>query len=51
MCVITFFNQYQGLISSLIGFSTLIVAVVALNTWKQELKRRRLFTARKTNKQ
>lgn len=43
MCVITFFNQYQGLISSLIGFFTLIVAVVALNTWKQELKAKKLY--------
>ena len=43
MTVASFFNEFQGLISSLLGFATLIVAIIALNTWKKELKAKRCY--------
>ena len=43
MTVASFFNEFQGLISSILGISTLIVAIIALNTWKQELKAKKLY--------
>lgn len=38
LSIITFCDKHEGLISSVIGLITLIVAVLALSNWKKELK-------------
>lgn len=43
LSIITFCDKHEGLISSVIGFITLIVAVLALFTWKNEFKAKKKY--------
>lgn len=43
MDIINWIDIHEGFISSLMALLTLVVAIIALNTWKQELKAKKLY--------
>ena len=43
LSIITFCDKHEGLITSVIGLITLIVAVLALFTWKNEFKAKKKY--------